>query len=65
MRGAGPCCAPGPLHTRAGWPPSSLLEPTRQGRGGAQTCTQAPWVPDSAVPGFRTFLEWAGVHGVL
>lgn len=26
VRGAGPCCAPGPLHARAERPPSSLLE---------------------------------------
>jgi hypothetical protein len=39
VAGAGPCCAPGSLHARAGRPPGSLLEPGRPWRGGAQSAT--------------------------
>lgn len=60
MRGAGPCCAPGPLHARARRPPASLLE---AGDSGVVGRRPVPRLPGFSTPRFQApgpFLGWSG-----
>lgn len=62
VRGAGPRCASGSLHARAGRPPGSFLEPEAVARRGRRLVPRRPGFSTPQFQAPRPFLEWSVVQ---